>query len=211
MRARHCLTAGAVLLAGLLAISAPGDAATHGSLTASSDGSAGMVSGVTVRDLRGDMVKVEEGSDQGTPAPGATVGDVLRTTFRHTDHRVVVRTHVVALTRTGLRFRMWVDIQRGTHRRWTVGVDATPRHRSGRIIFMTESGKDVSCAVGHRIDYIADVVRVSVPRRCLDTPHRVRFRLLTEYVRHSWRYAWLDNGLAADMNDQHWTRWLVRG
>ena len=32
-----------------------------------------------------------------------------------------------------------------------------------------------------------------------------------EHVRHSWRYAWLDNGLAVSMEDRHWTRWLGRG
>jgi hypothetical protein len=36
----------------------------------------------------------------------------------------------------------------------------------------------------------------------------VRFRLLTEHVRRSWDYAWLDNGLAAAFGDRRWTRWL---
>jgi hypothetical protein len=65
--------------------------------------------------------------------------------------------------------------------------------------------------VRHRIDYADDVVRVSVSRRCLDTPRVVRFRLLSEQVRRSWSYAWLDNGLAVSFGDRRWTRWLARG
>jgi hypothetical protein len=167
-------------------------------------------SDVTVRDARGDMVKVEEGGTGAQPAPGATNGDVVRTTFRHLDRRVVVRTRTAALERTGRRFTVWVDVQNGARRTWIVGVEATRRDRGGHTILMTGRGR-VRCAVRHRIDYAHDVVRVSVPRRCLDTPRVVRFRLLTEHVRRSWRYAWLDNGLAVPMGDRHWTRWLARG
>ena len=166
---------------------------------------------VTVRDARGDMIRVEEGGGDPQPAPGATAGDVVRTTFRHTDRHVVVRTKLTALERTGRRFTVWVDVGNGARRTWFVGVEATRRDRSGHTIFMTGRGGDVRCAVQHRVNYAADVVRVSVPRRCLDRPRVVRFRLLTEHVRRSWDYAWLDNGLAVAMGDRHWTRWLGRG
>jgi hypothetical protein len=166
---------------------------------------------LTVRDTRGDMIRVEEGGGDPQPAPGATVGDVVRTAFWHSDRRVVVRTKLAALERTGRRFLVWVDIQNGARRTWFVGVEATRRDRNGHTIFMTGRGHDVRCAVQHRINYADDVVRVSVPRRCLDRPRAVRFRLLTEHVRRSWDYAWLDNGLAVAMDDRHWTRWLGRG
>jgi hypothetical protein len=165
----------------------------------------------TVRDPRGDMIRVEEGGGHPQPAPTATVGDVVRTTFRHTDRRVVVRTKLVALARTGRRFTMWVDVQNGARRSWFVGVEATRRDRDGHTIFMTDRGNDLRCAVRHRLDYAGDVVRVSVPRRCLGAPRMVRFRLTTEHVRRSWSHAWLDNGLAVPMDDRHWTRWLTRG
>ena len=148
---------------------------------------------VTVRDARGDMIKVEEGGGNPQPAPGAAVGDAVRTTFRHTDRQVVVRTKL------------------GARRTWIVGVEATRRDRNGHTIFMTGRGVDVRCALQHRINYVNDVVRVSVPTRCLATPRVVRFRLLTEHVRRSWSHAWLDNGLAVPINDRHWTQWLGRG
>ncbi len=166
---------------------------------------------VTLRDARGDMIRVDEGGGDPQPAPGATVGDVVRTTFRHTDRHVVVRTKLAALKRTGRRFTVWVDVRNGARRTWTVGVEATRRDRKGHIIFMTGRGDHVRCAVRHRINYVDNAVRVSVPRRCLDTPRVVRFRLLSEHVRRSWNNAWLDNGLAVPIGNRHWTRWLSRG
>jgi hypothetical protein len=166
---------------------------------------------VTVLDAPGDMIRVEEGGSDPQPAPGATIGDVLRTTFRHGERRVVVRTELAALERTGRRFIVWVDVQDGERHSWFVGVEATRRDRNGHTIFMTGRGHDVRCAVRHRIDYAVDVVRVSVPRRCLDAPRVVRFRLLTEHVRRTWDYAWLDNGLSYDMEDRRWTSWMRRG
>ncbi len=166
---------------------------------------------VRIPDARGDMIKVEEGGGNPQPAPGARVGDVVHTTFRHTNRNVVVRSSFAGLERTGRRFTMWVDVQNGARRTWFVGVEATRRDRNGHVIFMTGRGRDIGCAVRHRINYADDVVRVSVPRRCLDTPRVVRFRLLTEHVRRTWDYAWLDNGLAVSIGDRHWTRWLCRG
>jgi hypothetical protein len=157
---------------------------------------------VTARDARGDMIRVQEGGSDPRPAPRAMIGDVERTSFRYLDRRVVVRTELAALQRTGRRLTVWF-----------VGVEATRRDRNGHVIFITAArGRDVRCGgVRHRVDYADDVVRVSVPTRCLGRPHVVRFRLATEHVRRSWAYAWLDNGLAVATGDRQWTRWLSRG
>lgn len=165
---------------------------------------------VTVRDARGDMIRVNEGGSNPQPAPDATIGDVLWTTFRHSDRRVIVQTKLAALERVGRRFEVWADIQDGSRHKWSVGVEATPRDRGGHTVLLGSGGR-VRCAVGHRIDYAHDVVRMSVPRTCLGAPRAVRFRLVTEHVRRSWRYAWLDNGIAVAQGDRHWTRWLGRG
>jgi hypothetical protein len=167
---------------------------------------------VTARDARGDMIRVQEGGSDPRPAPRAMIGDVERTSFRYLDRRVVVRTELAALQRTGRRLTVWVDVQNGARRTWFVGVQATGRDRNGHTIFITARGRDVRCGgVRHRVDYADDVVRVSVPTRCLGRPHVVRFRLATEHVRRSWAYAWLDNGLAVATGDRQWTRWLSRG
>jgi hypothetical protein len=166
---------------------------------------------VTEHDDRGDMVRVEEGGSDPQAAPGAQVGDVLRTTFRHDAARVVVRTRLAALERAGRRFTVWVDIQDGSRQAWFVGVRATRRDRGGETIVMDDRGGDLPCTAAHRIDYAADTVQVSLPRHCLGDPGRLRFRLLTEHVRASWEHAWLDNGLGSTMEDMRWTDWLAPG
>ncbi len=166
---------------------------------------------VTVRDARGDVVRVEEGGGNPVSAPAARVGDVVRTTFRHDATRVVVRTRFVALTRSGRRLTVWVDVQDRPGRVWYVGVQAGPRDRGGKTILMDAKGRDLSCTAEHRIDYARDTVRVSVPRGCFGDPARLRFRVLSEHVRRSWEHAWLDNGLAPSMDDRRWTDWLTVG
>ena len=172
---------------------------------------AGFAQRLTVDDGRGDMAKIEEGAKVTEPAPDATIGDFVRTRFRHTDRRVVVRAKFVELNPTGRRFRLWVDVQDGQGRTSILGVDASRRDRDGHTILMTDRGRDIPCRVAHRIDYGRNFVRVAVPRHCLGTPAVVGFRVLSEHVRRDWNYAWLDNGLSPEIDDRRWTERLRRG
>jgi hypothetical protein len=198
MKSSLRLAPGAVatlLAAAVIALSTPAAHAEH----------------LRVGDPRGDMVKVEEGGANPRPAPAATNGDVVRSTFRHTRHRVVVRVRFADLAPTGKRLNLWVDLRDENRRLRTLGVEATRRDRDGHTLLMTRRGADIGCRVGHRIDYRTNVIRASVPRRCLGTPKTVQLRVLSEHVRHSWAYAYLDNGLSADLEDRSWTTPLHRG
>jgi hypothetical protein len=166
---------------------------------------------LTVADAHGDMIKVEEGGGNPRPAPGATIGDALRTTFRHTDRWVVVRVAFADLAATGKRLNLWVDLRDETGHTSILGVEATRADRDGHPILMTNRGRDIACAVTHRISYRRDVIRASVPRRCLGNPESVRFRVLTEHVRRSWAYAYLDNALSRNMDDRSWSDPVRRG
>lgn len=159
----------------------------------------------TVDDARSDVVRVLEGGSEPTPAPHATIGDFVRTTFRHTAHRVVVQARFVDLARTGKRFTMWVDMRDQDRHKTTLGVQATRRHRAGTAFLMTNRGVDIPCRVVHRIDYRRNTVRASFPRRCVGNPHYLQFRALSEHVRSTWKYAWLDNGLARNVESRAWT------
>ncbi len=165
---------------------------------------------VKVADRRGDVVKVEEGATSGKPAPGSTF-DVWRSTFAHTPGRVVARVRFDDLRRTGKRLRVWVNLEDGRGRTSYVGVEGVPGDRSGRAWLMGDRGQDVTCRVRHRIDYARDVVRVSLPRTCVGSPRVLRFGVLSEHVRRTWRYAWLDDGLGPIVGPVTWTRWLRAG
>jgi hypothetical protein len=166
---------------------------------------------LTVPDARGDMAKIEEGATVTVPAPGATNGDIVRTRFGHTDHRVRVNVRFAELAPTGRRLRLWVDVRDGRGRTSTLGVLASRRDRDGHTLLMTARGRDVPCRIWHRIDYRENSVRVGLPRRCLGSPTVVQFSVLSEHVRRDWAYAWLDNGLGREINDVTWTRRLRRG
>ena len=195
-RMARTFAAGAAVVAGLLTLSA---GPAYAERSARSDGTA-------------DMWKINEGGTEPWPAPDAVIGDVIRTTLRHTTHRVVVRVRYADLAPTGRRFRVWVDVRDETGKVRLLGIDAPRRDRDGRVIFMTARGRDIDCPrIRHQIDYDRNITRLSVPRACLDTPRTVQFRVLTEHVRASWEFAWLDNGLAASMDDRSWTDRLGRG
>jgi hypothetical protein len=166
---------------------------------------------LTVADARGDMIKVEEGGGNPRPAPGATIGDAVRSTFRHTDRRVVVRVEFADLAPVGRRLNLWVDLRDETGHTSILGVEATRADRDGHPILMTNRGRDIACSVTHRISYRRDVIRASVPRRCLGNPASVRFSVLTEHVRRSWADAYLDNALGESLEHRSWSDPVRRG
>ena len=58
-----------------------------------------------------------------------------------------------------------------------VSLDARRRHWAGETSMFTGRGRPVRCAVRHSIDYEANVIRVSFPRRCASNPRWVTFRI----------------------------------
>lgn len=165
---------------------------------------------LSVTDRRGDVLRVEEGATSGVAAPEDTF-DIWRSTFRHTSERVVVRVRFDDLRPTGKRLRLWVDVEDGRGRTNTIGVEGAPGNRGGTAWLMGDRGQDRPCRVRHRIDYTRDVVRASLPRTCLGSPRVLRFGVLSEHVRRTWRYAWLDDGLSPTVGPIHRTRRLAAG
>ncbi|HEX4978350.1 MAG TPA: hypothetical protein VFV40_10840 [Nocardioides sp.] len=165
---------------------------------------------VTVVDRRGDVLKVEEGATSGVPAPGSTF-DVWRSSFDHTADRVAARVRFDDLRPTGKRLKVWVSLRDGRGRIHYVGVEAVPGDRGGSASLMGNAGQDRPCKIRHRIDYARDAVRVSLPSACVGSPRVLRFGVLTEHVRRSWRYAWLDDALSPTVGKVTWTRPLAAG
>ena len=58
-----------------------------------------------------------------------------------------------------------------------VALVAEPRLWSGATMMFRGTGASMRCAMRHAIDYEANVMRVSFPRRCASSPRWVRFRI----------------------------------
>ncbi|WP_159081456.1 hypothetical protein [Nocardioides sediminis] len=162
-------------------------------------GAPALADSASVRDGTGDMWTVREGETDGQHAPGARIGDIARTTYTHTETRVVVRARFVELTPVGRRFTLWVGMRSRDGRETTLGVRASRRDRDGHTVLMDERGRDIDCVVRHRISYGRDVVSVAVPRACLRRPAALRFNALSEQWGRRLFYANLDDGLSPNV------------
>lgn len=185
---RRTAAATAATVAGLTVLAAPADAARR-----------------AVDDVSGDMWKVEEGGTNPTAAPGATVGDFLRTVYNHTEKRVIVKAKFVDLAPTGKRFTVWVEMRDQDHHKTFAGLQATPANRAGEGFLFSNSGKDIDCKVRLRIDYDRNIVRAGFPRSCVGNPRWLQFSTLSEQVRHSWSHAWLDNAQTKEIDSRVWS------
>ncbi|HEU4910516.1 MAG TPA: hypothetical protein VFV76_01330 [Actinomycetes bacterium] len=148
---------------------------------------------LTLKDARGDMWFIEEGSTEPDPAPTARVGDFVRATFRHTDRRVEVRSKFVELRRTGRQFEMFVTMRDQDHREAIAMVRTSRQDRDGRTRLFTGRGRDIACNIRHRVDYTRNTVRISFPRLCLDNPRWLRFQATSSQSGRSLRFAHVDD------------------
>jgi hypothetical protein len=132
-------------------------------------------------DTVGDMAKLTVTEEQGetlVPAPERRSNDVNKTRLTHGTRRVAVRVNYVELKRKPgeiqlLNIAMVTD--EGVRR--YLQVAAWRRHWSGDAQMHNRRWGPVECPVRHAIDYEANVIRVSFPRRCASTPRWVRFRI----------------------------------
>lgn len=165
---------------------------------------------LTLEDARADMWVVEEGGTDPDPAPQASVGDFVRTTFRHRDRRVVVRAEFVDLA-PGRLFRLWVALRDEDRRTTWAMVEASRRDRDGSTRLMTNRGRDIDCRVQHRIDYATSTIHFGFPRRCLGGPRSLQFSAMSEHTRRHSDLVHLDNPHNQQATNQSWTSPLRPG
>jgi len=159
-----------------------------------------------VLDARDDVVRVDEGGANPTPAPGSSNADFLTTTFTQTATRVVIKAEFTDLRRTGRRLTGWVDMRDAKHHKTTAGVIATRHDREGTAFLMTNRGRDIACPTRLKVSYSRNTVRVGFPRSCVGDPRFLQFRALSEEVRRTWKHAYLDNALSLGVDKRFWTR-----
>lgn len=110
-----------------------------------------------------------------TQVPDRTQGDILRTTFTHSQHQVVVRTAFAELKREG-HIMVFTRLRTNTGEVRELSLIATPNRWRGVTDLSTPRGVTVKCRrpISHTIDYAANVAVVRVPRVCLDNPRTVQ-------------------------------------
>jgi hypothetical protein len=139
---------------------------------------------------------------------GRSQADLTRVRIAHNEHAVVVRARYAHLNRTGLTFQLGASIRtdQGKTSYATVRRDRGQWRGTSGISERRRPQRD--CGVTHRIDYERDVVRLRIPRECLDGPRWVRLQVRTSWGTHEDTVT--DNPHNTRAHPQGWTRRLPR-
>jgi hypothetical protein len=125
-------------------------------------------------DATGDVVLLGVVDDSKTAQPEWRPGDIKRIGVAHGTHRVRVRLNFrdVAQGTDGAYF---YKIRTPQRRFELAGFTAQERPQGEWFLLNPSRQRSVSCAgLRHRIDYTNEQINVSVPRRCIGHPARVR-------------------------------------
>jgi hypothetical protein len=128
---------------------------------------------ITNIDQRGDVFSFDE-SENPTPEPGIVNGDILKTRLSHGINRVRVKVRFADLKRKGAFRGEYVRIRTNAGVRGSVSLYAGPGDWQGFAQLNRNDGTHFGCSIGHSISYADNIVRLSVPRSCLDNPRWVR-------------------------------------
>jgi len=124
-------------------------------------------------DATGDVVLLGIEDDNVTPQPSWRQGDIKKIRATHGAHRVRVR-----LTMREVRRRtsnsFFVRVRTATRRFEVAGFTAEELPR-GVWFLISPNGQPRRCPrLEHHVNYGSEAVRISVPRRCLGGPARIR-------------------------------------
>lgn len=129
-------------------------------------------------DATADVVSIgwedEAGAEVTEPAPMQKNGDILRTAVQHRLRKVILTTSYVELRKVAPPSHFVALVTNESVRRH-VEVISTAEHPQGQVLFSTGFGRAVPCTgLERRIDYLANTLRVVIPRSCLSAPRWVR-------------------------------------
>ena len=134
---------------------------------------------VTIDDATGDTYvgTYDESTDTSTyePAGSQVNADLDDVVVKHTARVVRARARYVALNRSSdnaIMYMLRLRTNEGLKR--DVLVETFMSGKRGSVMFGKPSGDDAKCSgLEHLIDYAADTITVTVPRRCLSGPRYV--------------------------------------
>ena len=122
-------------------------------------------------DPSGDVVKAVFDPDGSVRQPGRTDGDIVRSGVSHGKHRINLALRMRAIGRSANQETIY-DFRIGSrHRVREVILTAKPGKWQGSARVYDRRGNSARCkGVRWSISYTAELVTVSVPRRCLGKP-----------------------------------------
>ena len=124
-------------------------------------------------DASGDVVMYDFSGDSETPVkvPDRTDGDIVNSRVVHGPNRLTMEVRYRDLVASGGTIVHDFRIGTNNHRVREIGIVAGPGKWQGRHVVVNKRGKRVRCHGVHwSLQYGANLVRVSVPRRCLGNP-----------------------------------------
>lgn len=138
--------------------------------------------------------------------------DVTRVRIGHGARRVVLTAKLVELAKRrysidGLR----VQFRTNTGLRRDAMLSAQAGSRNGRVAFTSRTGKSLTCAIAHKVDYVANTMMMSVPRSCLNSPRYVEFRSETSWMNDSTYKVFVDNPHNDRAHFKGWSSRIRRG
>ena len=157
----------------------------------------------THRDAKRDVVLQYSDDSDNTitkPRPLVRTGDIKLIRVTHSTSRLIVRVKFRAAPASatyGFDYR--IDT---SHHEFELvgGTAARPR---GKWTLIDHTGKEVQCpGFRHRVNYSQNRVRVSIPRRCLSRPNKIRVGVLVETpakVDGRYRFDWAYSKQAPDL------------
>ena len=164
-----------------------------------------------VKDARGD-VWVSTDAGVATPAPSLRSGDIAKTVVVHGDGEATAKIGFVKLARKGAYAQYDVTFQgsRGGVVR-EVLLETSRRDRRGSVRVFNAKGQPLDgCDVDHKVSYRRDKVTISIDRRCLNKPGRVRVNVNTAHATGSGVF-FSDNLHDTAPRSDAWTDWVKRG
>ena len=153
-------------------------------------------------DAAGDMVVLD--GETYSPAPERRLNDVRSTTLTHGATRLQVVVRYADLAKTNWQ-ALYVQVNTNEAVRRNVFLDVNPPQWAGEIFMFNGGITTVPCSIRHRVDYDANTMSVSFPRRCASSPRWVRFTVAS--ISDEGELIYFDDALSdAPDNDQNWTR-----
>jgi hypothetical protein len=143
---------------------------------------------VTGRDGRGDVVR-EDADDLSPTRVRRPSADVVRYVLRYDERRFTAEVHLADLRPVGRRFTLAALLTSPSWRESASVPLVVTANRANRAGSSRVLGAP-SCPTTHRIDYRRDLVRVSMPARCLAAPRVLEVALLTHVAvgERAWFY-----------------------